>query len=409
MLEIKIKSINILLVVYLLFNNSVYASECDVSPQSAISPSAVGGLTVDKEPAMQLFNCNAFAGFSNQESRNLKGQKSDPRDAISLSFGNNNETVTAKLAKQSGTKTWGFSATSPYDENDPGAILGNLDGLADKNKLSFFFAKSNVSIAVKSEHQGENSVEAISLAIDQKESICKSYWLSNPDKKVAAETQFREDFELDDSDTVPAADLCQLAYIEDDQDLAREFLTSFIDLEKTYSWQWGIEGSIAPDSYKFVEESNQDKSLSSSDTDYSLELFYRRSLGAIPYQTWTAGVRYEKTFDQSAEQNICQSFDSDGSTLSCSNKRIGAPEESEQTIVFLDYGRRFLTEDNKEKGGIRVKISRDLDNDISGIEVPIWFVRDQNDALMGGVQLDWNDKTDDVGISIFVATPFDLF
>ena len=94
-----------------------------------------------------------------------------------------------------------------------------------------------------------------------------------------------------------------------------------------------------------------------------------------------------------------------GSDQVCSDKRIGAPTETEKTVVYFDYGKRFLS----NKGAMKLKISRDLDSDITGVELPIWYVRDDKGALSGGVQFDWNDKEDDLSIAVFIATPFELF
>jgi hypothetical protein len=398
---------NIILILILITPLPVFAIECGDNLTSnekqllwkarADDGGGAFGFNLDPIGGTTLENLKVGSGCNSrksEESPNLMSEKLSAQNAISISFGDDNKTVSAKLSNASGNRIWGITATSPFDKDNPGAILGNLDGMAKKNKLSFFYTKII--------DHSDSDVWNLDYDSDRKNEICTNYWSENPAARQTAVAKY-----LKAGGSLPIADpeICLIANIEDDPKLVTEFLNLLLDPSKIRYAAFGIEGSIAPKSYTYFNQDTLDKKINSSETDYSLSVFYRQTFGAIPNKSWTFGARYENNFNESGVQNICSLLAVGGTDQVCSDKRIGAPTETEKTVLFLDYGRRFMS----NKGAMRLKVSRDLDNDITGVELPVWYVRDDKGALSGGVQFDWNDMEDDLGISVFIATPFELF
>ncbi|MFC3193369.1 hypothetical protein ACFODZ_03830 [Marinicella sediminis] len=316
-------------------------------------------------------------------------------ETVEVSFGNDNKYVTAKLARKYKNHNWGITATSPFDKDDPGAVLGNLDGLVDKNKYSFFW---NIKRDTSDKNPWRSSID-----FEEKRSICVAYWAQYPDKKIQAENEYREKTGTSEAEEVPVDQICILANIEEDPDLANAFIDVLVDKSKISFGVFGIEASLSPENYTFyVADSLSDKK-ELDETSYSIDVFYRKTFGAIAYSSWTVGLTFEESYNESQEVTICSVFQAGGTDLICGPKRIGAPDKTEKNILYFDYGRLF----NKQKAAMRVKISRDFKNDVTGVELPVWLVRDDNKALTGGIQFDWNSEDDDFSASLFITKPFD--
>jgi hypothetical protein len=148
-------------------------------------------------------------------------------------------------------------------------------------------------------------------------------------------------------------------------------------------------------------------------TSYSAELLY----GYINknYQSFTVAYRHEEKWNSEDPRDICSPL-SDGSTsLACQSIAIAAPQDAIARVLSLEWKTYFGKNDSK---GIALKLSRDFETDITGLDVPIYLYQDKKtNGLQGGVRIGYlknlaeNDgsKSDsDVQFSLFFNKAFSI-
>jgi hypothetical protein len=110
---------------------------------------------------------------------------------------------------------------------------------------------------------------------------------------------------------------------------------------------------------------------------------------------------YEDSFEGQGKQQICEPFGPQGS-LRCQSLALGAPRQVEKQLLQLE-SRRFFP---RATSAIGLRLSRDFKNDVTGVELPVWVLRDASGLLNGGVALGWRSDTEEWTFSAFVGSPF---
>jgi len=169
---------------------------------------------------------------------------------------------------------------------------------------------------------------------------------------------------------------------------------------------WSVTPSlrVGQKSYKFADDANlandkkQDKIAFSAALAGSL--FFDGpgflSNGAL------AGLRvkYEKSYKAGPDMQICTPLATSGATT-CRTTGAKAPEESKGTIV---QGQIAVI---PVKGiGVSLLLSRDIKNDITGIELPVYLASDEKTGLLtGGIKLSWESEKKETKAVLFLSHP----
>ena len=308
----------------------------------------------------------------------LDGDINAATDALSAVIGSNKDEVTLQLGKVFSNNFIGnFSITSPVKNENQPVQFGNLDGLTNKARVNFSLQFGGPKELV---------TNSTSEAFQEKLDLCEEYAL--------------EQNQIFDRQSVAADDSCNLDTFEGNRQYQRRFFNTVLKPESFKYNFYGIEGSVAHDSYDYFTEENLTQKQSETENDYSLKLYGGRFIN--PWTYITGAVRYEDSHRAGNEQQICLPFGTEGAQ-SCNEVIIGAPTQTERTVVSLSYG--TLNENNT---AFQLNLSRDVDNDITGVSVPVWFIKGRNGGLLGGVQLDWDSDSEDFSAFVFANVPFNL-
>jgi len=114
--------------------------------------------------------------------------------------------------------------------------------------------------------------------------------------------------------------------------------------------------------------------------------------------------RYEESYKAQPEQEICTPF-GDAGALQCRKIAVGAPEKTEKQLGQFELRKYFLKGDL----AINPKFTRDFENDVTGIELPVYFLKDALGALNGGIAIGWRSDTRDYTVSAFVGSLKKIF
>ena len=104
-----------------------------------------------------------------------------------------------------------------------------------------------------------------------------------------------------------------------------------------------------------------------------------------------------------SKTNVCQPLAGTNATT-CRDLVLGAPTKTSRSIARIEL-RRF------SRGGkfaINPSWSRDLDEDVSSLQLPIFFLQDGKGGLNGGVTAGWRSDTKAFTLSLFVGASLDL-
>ena len=107
--------------------------------------------------------------------------------------------------------------------------------------------------------------------------------------------------------------------------------------------------------------------------------------------------RYEEAFRAGAETQLCLPLGATGA-LACDPVQIGPPERRQAHVLQVEL-RRFFA----ERLGVNPRISYEVKDAVVGLELPIYFLRDPDRGLNGGVSLGWRSDDDELVLSVFVG------
>ncbi|MDQ6886876.1 MAG: hypothetical protein M3068_06230 [Gemmatimonadota bacterium] len=111
----------------------------------------------------------------------------------------------------------------------------------------------------------------------------------------------------------------------------------------------------------------------------------------------SAALRREASSDAQERAQLCAPVASTA-VLRCRSVSVGAPSESRRTIADLSV-QRFIGSGL----GLRVEAHCDLRRRVFGYELPLYFIRNGDGALTGGVSLGWRTDRRELLASVFVG------
>jgi hypothetical protein len=110
-------------------------------------------------------------------------------------------------------------------------------------------------------------------------------------------------------------------------------------------------------------------------------------------------VRWEHGYRARTSQNVCTpaSFGPPG-TQSCSNFVVGAPSDTGRTVAGVSAA--WSVGGN---AAMRLTLSRDFTHRVTGIDLPLWLVRNAAGGLAGGVRFGYRTDAKQVTAALFVS------
>lgn len=266
--------------------------------------------------------------------------------------------------------------SGPVNKQEDRTELATLDGLAGRTKLTLgvtYLSRTEKEVVTTVTTNIQNAIDAPGF-LKKIEAACLADNPGNPD--CGSTTT---------NDLSPGA--------------RRRFLKGmgatggsfFFASEATYS---------APETFKFVVPATLERKKEQHDGFSGRASFgWLPIVSPLPYVGLT--FTYEDIFVPASPQQVCEPLNSIGA-LRCSNLALAPPTESKSSLLQLEL-RRYLPQATAALG---LRVTRDIENDVTGIELPFWVVRDASGMLNGGIAAGWRSDTETWTLSAFVGSPF---
>ena len=313
----------------------------------------------------------------------------------SLSIGN-------KL--KSGPTAWSLTFSSPVNKDGSPSEFANLDGLSKAVRTKFSLSW----VIGEPTHADAAQIQSLNQADDR---LCDD--VAQLLGKTGADLQSFKNGRCSDNDS-EGRGIFDLTTDERRRVRASDSLRArFRELERNYDCiLWAAKDSpdcskyftvvnasatLGSQSFEFFNTDNAEKSKTRK-TVWSGEL----SVAALHIPSaWLYRLAYrrEHGYKASDDQLFCDPAQT-GGPLVCQKLAGGPPTKDDKDIITLEARR------NWGSVGLAPKISFDLESDVTGVELPVYLVRNKDGQLTGGLVVGWRNDRDDVTVGVFVGTPF---
>ncbi|KQZ06146.1 hypothetical protein ASD21_00440 [Caulobacter sp. Root1455] len=115
----------------------------------------------------------------------------------------------------------------------------------------------------------------------------------------------------------------------------------------------------------------------------------------------SAGFEHQDAYEAADEATVCPAGPA---PVTCAAGAYGEPVHKRSDVVSLEARKIF------SRGlGVTAKVNHDFSDDVWGVEVPVYFVRNPSgEALTGGVKFGWRSDKHDLLVSLFFGKAFSL-
>lgn len=312
-------------------------------------------------------------------------------DTTSLELEAFSEKKLAKLINRfsKGDNVFYVNLQGVIDEESQVGTFADLDGLKNGNKVSLgynrvFFNKESLSKAVthvlikcsdstKFKQRFNDSLKNY-LACEARNKGEADKLLTEDDRTKFYQKVCKNEYE----DSTKAPPTCKSYQdVADSIDYVKDITVPGISLHRV-----GIELSAGNSSYKWAEGESL-AAVKDDKSSYAGEFLY----GYINenYESYSIAYRYEDGWKASDAKEICTPL-ADGSTsLSCQSIALSEPKGTKSKILSFEWKTYFGSNDSK---AIAIKLSRDLETDVTGLDVPIYLYQEKkSNGLQGGVRI----------------------
>lgn len=177
----------------------------------------------------------------------------------------------------------------------------------------------------------------------------------------------------------------------------------FFDPKKPVMYAYGVQGKIGYQSFDYFEQATLDK-RNTEHAPWSGGMH----VGFIPPNSTTLFILsgdYQKSYKAAKTSSA---FLAGGTgVVNCVTGSIGAPDEKEKYLVSGEMRSLFSNVPLFKEVAMSLKVTRDLKNDETGVDFPIYLFNDGKGNLNGGVRAGWTD-TDDFTFGVFVGSNFNF-
>lgn len=263
-------------------------------------------------------------------------------------------------------KRWNLTLGSPVNEDGP-TDLASLDGLANGINLAFGWSWARPPARFVS--SGEKLFDK-AIKLCQREGLDDQHCTSG-DLEGAGKLAAQREFE-------------------------------FVLLGDTPFQTGSFEAKVGRQRAEFFDATSGDATDETNigwNVGFSYGLHFRRSLAY-------GKVSYETAYDDQKKVQKCSSTDLPAGLERCKSLPFDAPQRVESPKATLGW-RFFL-----RSIAFDPKIHRNFETDVTGVELPIYFMNGGDKKFTGGVRLGWRSKVDEgqdkFSAAVFISAPLDL-
>lgn len=119
-----------------------------------------------------------------------------------------------------------------------------------------------------------------------------------------------------------------------------------------------------------------------------------------------AGFEYRRYFEAPKQRILCPAAQPVG-PLECVQAVFGPPEENVDAAVF-GVVRALAPLGAAVPVAAELRLAYDIEDDVFGVEAPIYVFLDANRRFRGGIQLGWDSRDEEVRAGLFVGVPLDF-
>ena len=165
-----------------------------------------------------------------------------------------------------------------------------------------------------------------------------------------------------------------------------------------------LSASIGVDDYAFRDPATfEEQEQRRTSYAFSASLGYMPPPGPIS-TFFGAGVEFRRRYKAADAQILCPATTSTA-PVECVEDAFAGPTRAKEFNLFglarARFGDRFPI-------AVEIRGAYDVNNDVFGIEVPVYFIPAGDGGLRAGIRVGWDSEEDDVRGSFFIGVPFDL-
>jgi len=160
-------------------------------------------------------------------------------------------------------------------------------------------------------------------------------------------------------------------------------------------WFWGGSLKAGRTTFDYLDEGSL---VSQSVNKTSWSASGRAGVYSSYFGFLIGSYRYQKDFTPAGDaQTVCQPLAGTNATT-CADAVIGAPAEKTRSVLTFEVRRFFAN-----GAALAPSFQRDLKNKVSAFVLPVYFIKNDKGAPIGGVRFGWRSDTDAVTVSVFIG------
>ncbi len=297
---------------------------------------------------------------------------------------------------------WDIRLETPLETNESSTTLADFDGFSESTSIAF-----NVSRFSK---YSRGDLKPLEKAIHK---LCVEYAGFSLDAVDNCTTEDVKQYVIQKKDLNK---ICSKVTNEECIELAEKRKNEFIKRKKEKQFEllservinpskatiFGITGQIGYQSFFYKDRATlSDQSV--KEMPWKISAYYYQLRG---HTTYGGGVELLESFHDSKNVvELCQPFGISSSSLTCSNTRLGAPIEQQRKLIYFQINHHSA----RQGLAFQVRGTYDFEEKEYGIKVPVYLMRNDKEALTGGIEFGWQSETDEVVAGLFIGKAFSLY
>jgi hypothetical protein len=182
-----------------------------------------------------------------------------------------------------------------------------------------------------------------------------------------------------------------------------KYWSKFID-KKALGWFFGGDASVGQDDYSYLDR-----------TAFGTPEVNRTSWEVGAYagatnwdSTFSARLRavYGRTWDLPADGEACEPA-GDPPEEQCLTGPDGPPEKIDTGLISFET-RHLFKLDSKRSIAFAPQVTYRIEDDVVGVEVPVYLSPGKDSKLTGGLKFAWTSKESEFGVGVFVGIPLKM-
>lgn len=312
---------------------------------------------------------------------------SSSNSEVAIKLGGGWSGVTLADATHAGWATdsgWTVTLSSPLSKGADFTTIATLDKLASGTALKLQWGQFRVKVRQGATDQAVAEITAAARA----ECVAQAKASKQPTKPC--ETPFIDD-----------------RFIEKYQKARYgEFMQAFFPAAPAFAY--GLEGGVGYKSFSYLDAATAAK----HDTIRN-SLSAKAYVSIYPYgdpSSLTAALSYQHAFKDAKSSTLCPTPGGPG-PLVCMTGAVGKPLNDDAFLASLEARREFATIGIPftKKIAVSAQVTRDFHANVTGVDVPVYFVPDEKGNLIGGIRFGWTSEKNDATFGLFVGSAFSLF